>query len=81
MWRNRQTRQIQVLVVAIPCGFKSLHPHHKSDIGFDTMSKQCPLFYLKRMITMLEEMALFFENRLSDYDEHMRRDIEGAKEF
>ena len=30
---------------------------------------------------MLEKMANFFENRLSDYDEHMRRDIFGAKEF
>ncbi len=30
---------------------------------------------------MLEEMSQFFESRLSDYDEHMRRDIEGAKEF
>ena len=30
MWRNRQTRQIQVLVVAILCGFKSLHPHQES---------------------------------------------------
>ena len=30
---------------------------------------------------MLEKMANFFENRLSDYDEHMRRDILGAKEF
>ena len=30
---------------------------------------------------MLEKMDLFFEARLSDYDEHMLRDIEGAKEF
>lgn len=30
---------------------------------------------------MLEEMALFFENRLTDYDEHMRTEIEGAAEF
>ena len=30
---------------------------------------------------MLERMDLFFEARLSDYDEHMLRDIEGAKEF
>lgn len=30
---------------------------------------------------MLEQMDLFFEARLSDYDEHMLRDIEGAKEF
>ena len=30
---------------------------------------------------MLEKMANFFENRISDYDEHMRRDIFGAKEF
>lgn len=29
MWRNWQTRQIQVLVVATLCGFKSHHPHHK----------------------------------------------------
>ena len=28
IWRNRQTRQIQVLVVAIPCVFKSHYPHH-----------------------------------------------------
>ncbi len=28
---------------------------------------------------MLEEMASFFEKRLSDYDAHMRRDIEGAE--
>ena len=30
---------------------------------------------------MLEKMDLFFEARLSDYDEHMLRDIEGAREF
>ena len=30
---------------------------------------------------MLEKMAEFFENRLTDYDEHMRRDIEGAASF
>jgi len=30
---------------------------------------------------MLEEMALFFENRLTGYDEHMRTGIEGAGEF
>lgn len=29
----------------------------------------------------LEKMALFFENRLAGYDEHMRADIEGAGEF
>lgn len=31
--------------------------------------------------TMLEKMDEFFENRLSDYDEHMLADIEGAGEF
>ena len=30
---------------------------------------------------MLEEMGAFFENRLEGYDEHMLRDILGAKEF
>lgn len=30
---------------------------------------------------MLEEMASFFENRLTDYDEHMMTAIEGAAEF
>ena len=30
---------------------------------------------------MLERMDLFFEARLSDYDEHMLREIEGAQEF
>ncbi len=30
---------------------------------------------------MLEKMDKFFENRLSDYDEHMLNNIEGAKEF
>ncbi len=30
---------------------------------------------------MLEKMALFFENRLSGYDEHMLAYIEGADEF
>lgn len=30
---------------------------------------------------MLEEMALFFENRLAGYDEHMRTTIAGAAEF
>lgn len=30
---------------------------------------------------MLEEMASFFERRLSGYDEHMRTDIEGAAAF
>lgn len=30
---------------------------------------------------MLEKMADFFENRLSDYDEHMLTDIVGANEF
>ena len=29
MWRNRQTRWIQVPVVATPCGFKSHHPHQE----------------------------------------------------
>lgn len=29
IWRNRQTRQIQVLVVAIPCVFKSHYPHQR----------------------------------------------------
>ena len=30
---------------------------------------------------MLERMDIFFENRLSDYDEHMMTSIEGADEF
>ena len=30
---------------------------------------------------MLERMSDFFERRLDGYDEHMLRDIEGAKEF
>lgn len=30
---------------------------------------------------MLERMDIFFENRLTGYDEHMMTDIEGAKEF
>lgn len=30
---------------------------------------------------MLEKMDIFFENRLSGYDEHMLRNIEGAEEF
>ena len=30
---------------------------------------------------MLEKMDAFFEKRLSDYDEHMMTDIEGANEF
>ena len=30
---------------------------------------------------MLEKMETFFENRLSDYDEHMLNSIEGANEF
>ncbi len=30
MWRNRQTRWIQVPVVATPCGFKSHHPHQNA---------------------------------------------------
>lgn len=30
---------------------------------------------------MLEKMNVFFENRLSDYDEHMLSDIYGAEEF
>ena len=29
MWRNRQTRWIQVPVAAMPCGFKSHHPHQE----------------------------------------------------
>ena len=29
VWRNWQTRQIQVLVIAISCGFKSHHLHHE----------------------------------------------------
>ena len=33
MWRNRQTRWIQVPVVATPCGFKSHHPHQKKSYG------------------------------------------------
>ena len=32
MWRNWQTRWIQVPVKAISYGFKSLHPHHKETI-------------------------------------------------
>lgn len=30
---------------------------------------------------MLEKMDVFFENRLTDYDEHMLTNIEGAREF
>jgi len=30
---------------------------------------------------MLEKMDAFFEARLADYDEHMRREIQGAEEF
>ncbi len=30
---------------------------------------------------MLERMDLFFEKRMDDYDEHMMRDITGAREF
>lgn len=33
------------------------------------------------MNTMLEKMDIFFENRLSGYDEHMLTSIEGAGEF
>ena len=29
VWRNWQTRKIQVLIIARLCGFKSLHLHHK----------------------------------------------------
>ena len=31
MWRNWQTRWIQVPVIAISCGFKSHHPHQKTE--------------------------------------------------
>lgn len=34
-----------------------------------------------RVNIMLEKMDKFFENRLSDYDEHMLTSIEGADEF
>ena len=34
-----------------------------------------------RVNTMLERMDTFFENRLSDYDEHMMTAIKGADEF
>lgn len=30
---------------------------------------------------MLERMDIFFENRLTGYDEHMLTNIEGADEF
>lgn len=30
MWRNWQTRWIQVLVPLKECGFKSLHPHQRA---------------------------------------------------
>ena len=31
MWWNWQTRKIQVLMVAIPCRFKSCHLHQKNN--------------------------------------------------
>lgn len=36
---------------------------------------------VREEMTMLEEMALFFENRLAGYDAHMMAAIEGAAEF
>ena len=44
IWRNRQTRQIQVLVVAIPCVFKSHYPHQRRE------AKNSPFrFFLERL--------------------------------
>lgn len=38
MWRNRQTRMVQVHVKAISWGFKSLHPHHEKVMYEDSNS-------------------------------------------
>ena len=38
MWRNWQTRMVQVHVKAISWGFKSLHPHQKEQYPFGCCS-------------------------------------------
>jgi len=37
----------QVLVVAIPCGFKSLHPHHKKALAY---ASAFSIYILKHII-------------------------------
>ena len=37
VWRNWQTRKIQVLMFARMCRFKSCHPHQKKDAELETI--------------------------------------------
>ena len=65
MWRNWQTRMVQVHVKAISWGFKSLHPHQKAslkDEAFLCFSKarfQKPGFLL---LTNMHILYILFMN-------------------
>ncbi len=48
VWRNWQTRKIQVLIIARLCGFKSLHLHH-----FKSKLNHCVQFRLFVLYTLL----------------------------
>jgi hypothetical protein len=39
MWRNWQTRWVQVSVLAREWRFKSSHPHHTSSVNFASVNK------------------------------------------
>ena len=55
VWRNWQTRKIQVLIVARLCKFNSCHPHQKKDL-------QCRSFFnsirLRRVILLRSYIRL-----------------------
>ena len=61
MWRNWQTRQIQVLVNASSCGFKSRHPHHEPFANAKgSFFIYSPLFYKNRADHMICSEYLIF---------------------
>ena len=52
-WRNWQTRKIQVLMEAIPCGFKSRSSHQQN-----TMHAHCVLFCLAKSFGKAKRLLL-----------------------
>lgn len=58
MWRNWQTRQLQVLVRAISCGFKSRHPHQNKIRSVTLSADFC---ILRKVVTpfMIDYTRLF----------------------
>ena len=62
MWRNWQTRMVQVHVKAISWGFKSLHPHQKL-VERRAFLLSCGLFIqIKSLVSEETRLFLFFVN-------------------